>query len=887
MASGTNYAQEYQQAETAYIQGNYEQAALIIDRLVNKEPNNPSARLLRGHIYCYGLHQYQVAQSEYESVLQITSDPEVTEYAHNGLEYLRHNPESEGSQTEVYPLEEDLLEPRTADLRQELETLGHNHNFALDDEDEFHTFSQEPDEIELPRSDLDQPFANPFSDRHQEYYLDDDLPDPDVPGKSRQPFDLDDDDREPTFLMNDLTSEVDENSEIPDDFLTDAEPPFFDRERSSPSSGEKNPFMAAEIDDGLASPDEMTEFDPHDDRKASGNTTSIHNKQTLVFGNNAIDERSPNRLELDDLDASELNINSLAETSKTQEQLEPEDAVPSSKAAFLDAFEGEGNAKSTSFPSEQPVSPKTEGSSSSSSGIIGGEPEMFTVSNSSGIRKSSFAEQLTSFTVSNGVSASTLVAPDWLKNFEKAPLQKKSLFAAIAAGITSAAIVAVVTSLIASTTPAAKKDPWHHLGTNALASLLAGLGTFGTTWFLGRITSRQIKRATDELQAKIEAGIQGNFSTTATVYSEDEFGRLANRFNQMAGVMMAITSEAQRKAQEEEQKKEDLQRQVIRMLDDVEGAARGDLTVQAEVTADVLGAVADSFNLTIQNLRQIVQQVKVAARQVNQESTASESFARNLSGDALRQAEELAVTLNSVQAITDSIERVADSAKEAETVARSASETALKGGEAVERTVSGILEIRETVAETTRKVKRLAESSQEISKIIAVVSQIASRTNMLALNASIEAARAGEAGRGFAIVADEVRQLADRSAKALKEIEGIVRQIQSDTGSVMTAMEEGTQQVIEGTKLAEQAKRSLEDIIQVSNRIDVLVRSITADTVEQTEQSQTVAQVMQSVEMTAQTTSQEAQRVSGTLQHLVTVAQDLLTSVERFRVEEG
>jgi twitching motility protein PilJ len=158
---------------------------------------------------------------------------------------------------------------------------------------------------------------------------------------------------------------------------------------------------------------------------------------------------------------------------------------------------------------------------------------------------------------------------------------------------------------------------------------------------------------------------------------------------------------------------------------------------------------------------------------------------------------------------------------------------------------------------------------------------------MLALNASIEAARAGEAGRGFAIVADEVRQLADRSAKALKEIEGIVRQIQSDTGSVMTAMEEGTQQVIEGTKLAEQAKRSLEDIIQVSNRIDVLVRSITADTVEQTEQSQTVAQVMQSVEITAQTTSQEAQRVSGTLQDLVSVAQELLTSVERFRVEEG
>jgi len=353
----------------------------------------------------------------------------------------------------------------------------------------------------------------------------------------------------------------------------------------------------------------------------------------------------------------------------------------------------------------------------------------------------------------------------------------------------------------------------------------------------------------------------------------------------MARVIFTTTNEATRKAQEQEEAKENLQRQVIRLLDDVEGAARGDLTVQAEVTADVLGAVADAFNLTIQNLRDIVQQVKVAARDVTKGATNSETFARALSSDALRQAEELAVTLSSVQVMTDSIQRVAEAAREAETVARDASEIALKGGDAVENTVAGILEIRETVAETTRKVKRLAESSQEISKIVALISQIASRTNLLALNASIEAARAGEAGRGFAIVADEVRQLADKSAKSLKEIEQIVMQIQSETGSVMTAMEEGTQQVIQGTKLAEEAKRSLENIIQVAKRIDILVRSITTDTVEQTETSRAVAQVMQSVELTAQETSQEAQRVSGALQHLVGVSRDLIASVERFRVE--
>jgi twitching motility protein PilJ len=415
--------------------------------------------------------------------------------------------------------------------------------------------------------------------------------------------------------------------------------------------------------------------------------------------------------------------------------------------------------------------------------------------------------------------------------------------------------------------------------------LLTGLGAFALTWLGLQLLISQIKRSLNDLQSQFAHLSEGNFNAKATIYSEDEFGQLANRFNQMAQVVVTTTTEAQRRAAETERGQEDLQRQVIQLLDDVEGAARGDLTVEAEVSADLLGAVADAFNLTIQNLREIVRQVKKAAKQVNQSSTNSESFARNQSSDALRMAEELAVTLNSVQMMTDSIQRVAENAREAEEVARTSSITALKGGDSVERTVAGILQIRDTVSETARKVKRLAEASQEISKIVAVVSQIASRTNLLALNASIQAARAGEAGRGFAVVADEVRQLADRAAKSLKEIEQIVVQIQSETGSVMTAMEEGIQQVIDVTERSEQAKKSLEDIIQVSNRIDTLVRSITADTVKQRENSLNVAQVMESVELTAQETSQESQRVAVSLQKLVSISRGLLSSVERFKVD--
>ncbi|MGB3531901.1 MAG: methyl-accepting chemotaxis protein [Microcoleaceae cyanobacterium] len=498
-------------------------------------------------------------------------------------------------------------------------------------------------------------------------------------------------------------------------------------------------------------------------------------------------------------------------------------------------------------------------------------------------------EAVTTFTPQTEDAVETTISVEQgpLAFLENAPIKTKFFYTAIGAGIASLISVALASNIATQTAVYDRRNEVvSYLRTTGLImTAVAGISSFSAALVMGRLTSKQMEKASDDLQFQFDAITKNNLKARSTVYAADELGQMSARFNQMAQFIETTTIEAQRKAEEQEEAKENLQRQVIRLLDDVEGAARGDLTVTAEVTADVLGAVADSFNLTIQNLREIVVQVKHAARQVSKGATDSSMFAKDVAGDALRQAEELAATLNSVQVLTDAIQRVADCAREAEEVARSAAAVATKGGESVEMTVAGILKIRETVAETTRDVKRLAESSQEISKIVAIISNIASRTNLLALNASIEAARAGEAGRGFAIVADEVRQLADKSAKSLKEIEQIVMQIQSQTSSVMMAMEEGNQQVIEGTRLAEDAKRSLDDIIQVTNRIDVLVRSITADTVEQNETARAVAQVMQAVEHSAQETSQEAHRVSSALSNLVGVARDLLTSVERFRVD--
>jgi twitching motility protein PilJ len=961
MGSGTEYAQEYQRAEKAYMMGSYEEAAAIIDRLAEEYPSDPNVHLLRGHIYCYGLQQYGVASDQYQAVLGLTSDPEYVDYANNGLAYasqfndqydaaepangddfdfadLDDNFESTSTPSAPYPSGSDSWQPSSDAL--DSAPLGDNFSFEdLDFNDlemssnagsspstasqNIFTNSQYSPTDSSANSGSD--YANPFDATDDPFAIDPSLADADFsytdPSDSH-PFGMD------SANALDSTPSFDDSFPAFDDF-EDIQAQSSSETSNQGYSSFPGATHARSAPANFRPPEDETLFMPPDDFPSESNSSQEFNygdRESQNSGSSNYDEpgygeqlysqddRTFVSADDDSFDLSEFNANefSTSEEPSYANNASANSSGHSSGVDFLDEFDefddlgslpdfdlsdhsagftspsvGAGFTSPPGISSSMPNSEVGFDFSDGNDQSVIREDEIFSIAGTS--------DGLPAFTRpdSRSVEPEVTVEQGSLAFLENAPLDQKRLVVAIATGVVSAVAVAMVSftsNLIATKNipdQQQRETVYSYMSSTGWGmSAAAGLAGFGTAFVLGGLTTRQIKRTVADLQTQFDAVSQGNLTARAAIYSQDECGQLATGFNQMARVILTTTSEAQRKAEEQEQAKEDLQRQVIRLLDDVEGAARGDLTVQAEVTADVLGAVADSFNLTIQNLREIVQQVKIAARQVTKSSTENEIFARSLSSDALRQAEELAVTLNSVQVMTDSIQRVAESAREAEEVARTASTTALKGGEAVERTVSGILQIRETVAETTRKVKRLAESSQEISKIVALISQIASRTNLLALNASIEAARAGEAGRGFAIVADEVRQLADRAAKASKEIEQIVLQIQSETGSVMTAMEEGTQQVIEGTRLAEQAKRSLEDIIQVSNRIDVLVRSITADTVEQTETSRAVAQVMQSVELTAQETSQEAQRVSGSLQSLVGVARDLLTSVERFRVEK-
>jgi twitching motility protein PilJ len=344
--------------------------------------------------------------------------------------------------------------------------------------------------------------------------------------------------------------------------------------------------------------------------------------------------------------------------------------------------------------------------------------------------------------------------------------------------------------------------------------------------------------------------------------------------------------EAEALSEERQQQKEQLQHQLLNLLAHVEGAAQGNLTVRAEVTPGEIGTVADFFNAIIESLRRIVTQVKRSAVQVNLALGQNEDAIHRLTEDAVQQAEETTRTLDSVEQMTRSIQAVADNARQAAQVARTAFITAETGGMAMEMTVHNILSLRETIGDTAKKVKRLGESSQQISRVVSLINQIALQTNLLAINAGIEAARAGEQGQGFAIVAEEVGELAVRSAEATQEIEKVVATIQRETSQVVEAMEQSTVQVVEGTHLVEEVKHSLQQILEVSRQIDGLVQLISEATVTQAATSEAVSHLMQQVTQVSEQTAQSSQQVAVAIQQTVAVAQGLRDSVETFNVGE-
>ncbi len=282
----------------------------------------------------------------------------------------------------------------------------------------------------------------------------------------------------------------------------------------------------------------------------------------------------------------------------------------------------------------------------------------------------------------------------------------------------------------------------------------------------------------------------------------------------------------ERSSKEQSEQNERNQQAILRLLDELGSLADGDLTVEATVTEDITGAIADSINYAIEKLRELVATINGTAIMVDSAAKQTASTAVHMARAADNQGKEINAATESIVSMAGSIEEVSGNAERSSDVARHSVEVAHKGGEAVRRTIDGMNAIRETIQETAKRIKRLGESSQEIGNIIELINDIAEQTNILALNASIQASMAGEAGRGFAVAADEVQRLAERSTNATRQIEVLVRTIQTDTNEAVVSMERSTTDVVGGALLAENAGAALDEIEQVSNQIANLVQNI-------------------------------------------------------------
>ncbi len=323
---------------------------------------------------------------------------------------------------------------------------------------------------------------------------------------------------------------------------------------------------------------------------------------------------------------------------------------------------------------------------------------------------------------------------------------------------------------------------------------------------------------------------------------------------------------------------------ILRLMNELQEVADGDLTVQATVSEDITGAIADSVNYTVEELRSLVARINSTAELVNEASSKAQMTATSLQAASEQQSREIKETGESVLRMAQQINEVSASAAESVQVARQSLRASQDGSSAVNNAISGMNGIRDQIQETAKRIKRLGESSQEIGEIVELISDITEQTNVLALNAAIQAASAGEAGRGFTIVAEEVQRLAERSGEATKQISALIRTIQTDTQDAVAAMEQSTQGVVEGTRLSDDAGSALGEIGRVSSHLAELIEDFSDTTSKQAASAGTVAQSIQRILLVTEQTSEGTLQTAGSIRQLSELAQELKNSVTRFKV---
>ena len=389
----------------------------------------------------------------------------------------------------------------------------------------------------------------------------------------------------------------------------------------------------------------------------------------------------------------------------------------------------------------------------------------------------------------------------------------------------------------------------------------------------------------NEESNSVAAAIIGGVSLLTTLVSLIMLIRLrAKQDRERAEGEKALEKDRAEKVELENQRN---QAAILRLLDELGDLADGDLTVQATVSEDFTGAIADSINYSIDQLRQLVSTINQTAVQVSSAAQETQSTAMHLAEASEHQAQEIAGASAAVNEMAVSIDQVSANAAESAVVADRSVAIAHKGADVVQRSIEGMDTIREQIQETSKRIKRLGESSQEIGDIVSLINDIADQTNILALNAAIQASMAGEAGRGFAVVADEVQRLAERSAAATKQIEQLVKTIQSDTNEAVISMEQTTSEVVRGARLAQDAGVALEEIQTVSRNLADLIQNISNAARQQAASAGHISNTMNVIqEITTQTTAGTI-ATARSIGNLAEMAAELRLSVAGFKLPEA
>ncbi len=328
------------------------------------------------------------------------------------------------------------------------------------------------------------------------------------------------------------------------------------------------------------------------------------------------------------------------------------------------------------------------------------------------------------------------------------------------------------------------------------------------------------------------------------------------------------------------------QQAILSLLDEITNLADGDLTVDVTVTEDFTGAIADSINYTVQNMRNLVGTITSTSSEIASAASNTKQTALTMNQASERQAREISAVANTIAATSDSMQQVAASAEKLAGQAQASVQVAHNGAETVNRTIQGMSALREQIQDTSKRIKRLGESSQEIGNIIEFINDIAEQTNTLALNASIQAAMAGDAGRGFAVVADEVQRLAERAANATRQVETLVKTIQADTNEAIVSMERSTQNVVVGAKSAEEAGQALTKVESSSQELSQLIAHISSSARNQSAQATKIAGTMQVIRDIAVQTSGSANQTASAVEELSLLSQKLRESVAGFKLPE-